>query len=90
MTSSPEQEDSFGEAKQSGDAIAVFYTSEFKRNVRRLAKKYRHVRQDIQATIEQLLEGQTPGTQMPHVRYSVIKVRVKNSDARRGKSGGYR
>jgi hypothetical protein len=31
-----------------------------------------------------------PGDQVPGVRYEVFKVRAKNSDASRGKSGGYR
>lgn len=66
------------------------FTAEFKRNLRQLAKKYRHIDVDIQAIIDQLGAGETSGDQIPGVKYSVSKVRVKNSDARRGKSGGYR
>ena len=31
-----------------------------------------------------------PGDQVPGVGYSVYKVRVRNSDLQKGKSGGYR
>ncbi len=68
----------------------IEYTSEFKRNLRQLAKRYRSIRQDIEPLIEHLKAGQTPGDQMPRVGYSVYKVRIKNSDSQRGKSGGYR
>lgn len=32
--------------------VQVEYTPEFKRNLRELAKKYRHVRSDVQPVIE--------------------------------------
>lgn len=70
--------------------ISVYFTSEFKRNIRRLAKKYRHVRQDIEPLIEQLLDGQTPGEQIQRVQYPVFKVRIQNSDIGKGKRSGYR
>ncbi len=34
--------------------MEIRYTSEFKRNIRQLAKKYRHIRSDIESVIEQL------------------------------------
>ncbi len=70
--------------------VQVYFTSEFKRNIRRLAKKYRHVRQDIEPLIAQLLDGQTPGEQVPRVQYTVFKVRIQNSDIDKGKRSGYR
>ena len=90
MVNSPPAEGAPSDEETTEEHIALFYTSEFKRNVRRLAKKYRRIRQDIQPIIEQLPEGQTPGTQIPRVSYPVFKVRTKNSDAQRGTSGGYR
>jgi mRNA-degrading endonuclease RelE of RelBE toxin-antitoxin system len=68
----------------------VVYTPEFKRNLRQLSKKYRHIKSDIQSIIEDLIRGKTPGDQIPGVRYEVFKVRASNSDATKGKSGGYR
>jgi len=44
----------------------------------------------VQPLIKQLKAGETPGDQIQSLGYTVYKVRVKNSDAKRGKSGGYR
>jgi mRNA-degrading endonuclease RelE of RelBE toxin-antitoxin system len=62
----------------------------FERDLKRLARRYRHIRQDLEPLIEQLENGQTPGDQISGLDYPVYKVRLKNTDARRGKSGGYR
>ena len=70
--------------------LPVFFTPEFKRNLRKLAKKYRHIRDDIQPIINEIVAGETPGDQITGVQHTVFKVRVQNSDAARGKSGGYR
>ena len=55
-----------------------------------MAKRYSHIKRDIQPFIEALLAGETPGD--PLVGYSkpLYKVRAPNTDSRRGKSGGYR
>jgi hypothetical protein len=37
-----------------------------------------------------LASGSKPGDQVPGVGYEIFKVRAKNSDASRGKSGSYR
>jgi mRNA-degrading endonuclease RelE of RelBE toxin-antitoxin system len=68
----------------------VLYTPEFKRNLRQLAKKYRHIKSDIEPSIEALIQGKTPGNIIKGIRYEVLKVRAKNSDAKKGKSSGYR
>jgi mRNA-degrading endonuclease RelE of RelBE toxin-antitoxin system len=68
----------------------VTFTPEFKRNLRQLAKKYRRIKSDLQPILGQLASGSKPGDQVPQVRYEVFKVRAKNSDASKGKSGGYR
>ncbi len=68
----------------------VRFTPEFKRNLRQLAKKYRHIRLDIQPVIDTLVAGELPGVQIPGIGFSIYKVRIRNSDAKRGKSGGYR
>ena len=68
----------------------IAYTDEFKQHVRRLGRRYRSIRIDLQGLLDQLESGKTPGDQLQGVGYPVYKARVKNSDARRGKSGGYR
>ena len=70
--------------------IEVLFTPEFKRNLRQLAKKYRQIKADVQPLLDELIHGGTPGDQIPGVRSTVFKVRVKNSDSRKGKSGGFR
>ncbi len=70
--------------------ILVEVTAKFQRNLRILAKKYRSIRKDIQPIIEQLQAGELPGDQIPGVGYTIFKLRVKNSDVQKGKSGGYR
>jgi mRNA-degrading endonuclease RelE of RelBE toxin-antitoxin system len=69
----------------------VEFTPEFKRNLRSLAKKYRHIRSDIQPVINQIREGDFIGDQIPKTGdYIVFKVRVRNRDIHKGKSAGYR
>lgn len=70
--------------------IQVEASPTFNRNLRSLAKKYRNIRNDIQPIIEQLEEGELPGDQIPGVSYTFFKLRVRNSDTQKGKSGGYR
>lgn len=70
--------------------MTVRYSDTFKRQLKRLSRKYRHIRSDIQPFIEQLEAGETPGDQIQGTGYTVYKVRLANTDAQRGKSGGYR
>jgi mRNA-degrading endonuclease RelE of RelBE toxin-antitoxin system len=70
--------------------VALSFTPEFKRNLRHLAKKYPHVRSDLQPILGALSEGRREGDKIPGVQYDVYKVRAKNTDAQKGKSGGYR
>lgn len=70
--------------------VTVLFTPEFKRNIRQLVKKYRRLKTDVQPLLDELGQGQTPGDQIPGVQYEVFKVRVRNSDSGKGKSGGYR
>ncbi len=55
-----------------------------------MSRKYRLIKSDVQPVIEQLEHGETPGDQIQRTGYTVFKVRIKNSDLQRGKSGGYR
>ena len=44
--------------------VQVKFTDKFKRNLRKLAKKYRSIRQDIQPIIAQLEAGKLPGNRI--------------------------
>lgn len=70
--------------------ILVSFTTRFEKDIRRLAKRYRSINADIQGLIQQLESGELPGDQIPNLNKTVFKVRVKNSDIQKGKSGGYR
>jgi len=70
--------------------IEIAFTPEFKRNLRALAKKYPNIRSDVQPIIEQIQHGDFVGDQVQGTGYTIFKVRIRNSDVSRGKSGGYR
>lgn len=69
-------------------AVEINFTPEFKRNLRALAKKYPHIRSDVQPIIEQIEQGKFVGDQVKGTGYTIFKVRVRNRDVSRGKSGG--
>ncbi len=68
----------------------VVFSPEFTQNFKHLQKRYRRIRSDLHSLFDQLKQGKTPGDQISGVGYTVYKVRIQNSDAKRGKSGGYR
>jgi mRNA-degrading endonuclease RelE of RelBE toxin-antitoxin system len=70
--------------------MRIDLTPRFQRDLRDLAKRYRQVRSDLQPLIEQLQAGELPGDRIAGVSYTVFKVRLKNSNIQKGKSGGYR
>ncbi|MEG3842736.1 type II toxin-antitoxin system RelE/ParE family toxin [Microcoleus sp. herbarium14] len=71
-------------------SIQVEAAPTFTKNLRNIAKKYRSIRNDIQPVIEQLERGELPGARISGIGCDLFKVRVKNSDIQKGKSGGYR
>ena len=70
--------------------IQIALTPRFQRDLRDLAKRYRSIRLDLQPLIEQLKSGETPGDRVTGIKYQIFKVRLKNSNIQKGKSGGYR
>jgi mRNA-degrading endonuclease RelE of RelBE toxin-antitoxin system len=74
----------------SDTSIEVIALPSFNRSISALRKKYRRVTKDIKPVIAQLENGETPGDQITGIGYPVFKVRVRNTDVQRGKSGGYR
>ena len=68
----------------------VEFTAEFKRNLRALSKKYRHIRSDVQTVLDQLVAGNFVGDRVSGTQYMVYKARARNSDIQKGKSAGYR
>lgn len=70
--------------------VEVQFTPEFKRNLRSLAKKYHHLRSDVQPLIDRLQVGEVPGDQVPRTSHTIFKTRIQNSDIQKGKRSGYR
>ncbi len=68
----------------------VLFAPRASQDVKRLQKRYRQIRVDLRSFISQLKQGETPGDRIQGLPYRVYKARIKNSDAQRGKSGGYR
>ena len=68
----------------------VEYSEAFKRQLKRLSRRYRQIKNDIKPIVDALIDGKTPGDQITGTAYTLYKVRAKNSDSQRGKSGGYR
>lgn len=75
---------------QSNSPVEIKFTPEFKRNLRALAKKYRHIRSDVHPILEQLQTGKFVGEQVPRTGYTIYKVRIRNRDLQKGKRAGYR
>ena len=70
--------------------VEIRLTPEFQRKLRTLAKKYRQIQADLHPILEQLQLGVFLGDQIPGIGSIVMKVRLKNSNIQKGKSGGYR
>jgi mRNA-degrading endonuclease RelE of RelBE toxin-antitoxin system len=70
--------------------IQVLATPDFQVQLRQLSKRYRSLRSDLQVLLDELQNGNCPGDQVSGTTYTVFKVRVKNRDIQKGKSGGYR
>jgi len=70
--------------------VEIRLTPEFQRKLRTLVKKYRQVQADLHSILEQLQLGAFLGDQIPGIGSIVMKVRLKNSNIQKGKSGGYR
>ena len=70
--------------------ICLALTPEFKRQTRKLEKRYRQLRSDLQPMLTQIQTGEIIGDRLQGISAEVFKIRVRNSDVNRGKSGGYR
>ncbi len=70
--------------------VKIALTPRFQKDLRELAKRYRSIRTDLQPLIEQLQAGEIPGDRITGIKYQIFKVRLKNSNIQKGKSGGYR
>jgi mRNA-degrading endonuclease RelE of RelBE toxin-antitoxin system len=70
--------------------IQVEVSPTFRRNIRALLKKYPSIRNDIKPIVEKLQQGELLGDKISGIGYPVFKLRVRNSNIKKGKSGVYR
>jgi mRNA-degrading endonuclease RelE of RelBE toxin-antitoxin system len=71
-------------------SIQILVAPDFQGQLRKLAKRYRNIRSDLQPLFDDLESGNCPGDQISGATYTVFKVSVKNSDIQKGKNSGYR
>jgi len=62
----------------------------FKRDVKQLSKKYRHIKEDLQELEALLSENPIAGDAIPELKGLFYKTRLRNTDLRKGKRAGYR
>jgi len=67
--------------------MQIFYSDEFKKSAKKLAKRYKNFKGDLQKFIGTLEKNPRQGTELSS---NVYKVRIKNSNNNKGKSAGYR
>ena len=71
--------------------VKLLYSDEFKARLRSLAKRYRKIQEDLQPLLKDLQSRNFEGDQLSETGDNpFFKVRLKNSDIRKGKSAGYR
>ncbi len=67
----------------------IYLSEPFKRSVKRLLKRFPHAKKDLGMALEEIAESPALGVLIPGSG-GVRKVRVRSTDLRRGKSGGFR
>jgi len=71
--------------------VEIRFSRTFTRKMKELKKRYRSIDSDLKNLIGQLQQRELPGDQIQGVAgYTVYKARLRNSDANKGSSGGYR
>jgi mRNA-degrading endonuclease RelE of RelBE toxin-antitoxin system len=77
--------------------LQVDATSKFQKKMKSLEKKYRninddvrHINDDVRPIVESIATGELPGDRISGLDLEIYKVRVKNRNNQKGKSGGYR
>ncbi len=72
------------------DKVTVIVLPRFEHDTEKLHKRYKNLYEDLKPLIKNLQAGETPGDRIQGVGHIVYKVRLPNTSAKRGKSGGFR
>lgn len=70
-------------------SYSVYLPASFKRSLKLLTRRFPHVREDVCAAIDEILRHPTLGVVVPGSE-GVRKLRIRSTDLKRGKSGGFR
>ncbi|MDQ7047209.1 MAG: hypothetical protein Q9M39_06175 [Sulfurovum sp.] len=65
----------------------ILYSEDFKKSAKKLAKRYKSFKKDLQFFVSILDDDSIQGAKLAQGLY---KIRIKNSDNNKGKSAGYR
>ena len=63
---------------------------QFDKDLKKLSKKYPHIEQDLKVFFNKIKNGALIGEKMKNLNSPIYKARVKSSDNKKGKSGGFR
>ncbi len=69
------------------EVMAVEY---FRRRLKKLSKKYRRIGEDYKSLIETLEDNPMKGDAIPGFGNKIYKIRMRSSNMKRGKRGGFR
>ena len=67
--------------------MEVLYSSDFIKSAKKIAKRYKSLKNDLKTFTNSLEDNPRQGTEL---FTNVYKIRIKNSDNHKGKSAGYR
>jgi len=67
--------------------LTLIATPEFKKSVKKLAKRYKEISKDLKTLEKELTEESATGTDLGN---NCFKIRLANSSVPTGKSGGFR
>jgi mRNA-degrading endonuclease RelE of RelBE toxin-antitoxin system len=70
--------------------VKIVFSKQAEQDLKKLIKKYPNIIKDLTPVLDRLRTGETPGDRIPGIEYVVYKERIRNQDARKGQSGGYR
>lgn len=68
----------------------VYLTPTSQKSIKKLARKYPSIKNDLLHTIQALEVDPTTGASIPGWNNKVWKIRTASTDAKKGKSGGFR
>lgn len=72
------------------EKYSVYLTDKFLRDIKKLRKKYRNIKFDLDSAIQRLENGILEGDRLTGIGIPVFKIRLESSDMNKGKRSGIR